>query len=251
MCATDGKNIKRAIVINGSPKKENSTTLRVTRAFVNGLCDGAETECEYVNISDMNISPCRGCLSCWGRTEGSCVIKDDDVENIKNKILTADYVIESYPLYFFGMPGIMKVFTDRMLGMMSTYNGRPPANGTSLHGIRNHRDGQKLVVVSSCAYSDTEFVYDSLIKQYDFICGNGNYTAILCPQLLTVAKLGTPSRMARYLKKFEDAGRLFAQNGELTKEQLQALAQPPFSDETYRMLLDKFWENQKNGIDND
>ena len=66
-----------------------------------------------------------------------------------------------------------------------------------------------------------------------------------------MSKLGTPSRLTRYLKKFEDAGRSFAINGKLTDEELKALAQPPFSEETYRVLLDKFWENQKNGDDND
>ena len=252
MNVTGGKNIKKAIILNGSPKKENSATLQVAHAFVNGLCENTPIECEYVNISELNVKPCCGCLSCWGRTEGSCVIRDDDIEAIKGKILAADYVIESFPLYFFGMPGTMKVFTDRMLGMMRTYNGRPPENSqVSVHGIRNRREGQKFVLISSCAYSDTEFVYDSLLKQYDFICGKGNYTAILCPQLFTMSKLGTPSRLTRYLKKFEDAGRSFAINGKLTDEELKALAQPPFSEDTYRVLLDKFWENQKNGDDND
>lgn len=246
--ATD-MNIKKAVILNGSAKKEESTTLSVTQAFVKGLCSRANVDCEYINIADLNIKPCMGCLSCWGRTEGTCVIRDDDIAAIKNKILSADYVIESYPLYFFGMPGIMKVFTDRMLSMLKTYVGQSfdKNSSSSVHGIRRHRAGQKLILISSCAYSDSEFVYDSLLTQYDFICGKGNYTAILCPQLQTMAKLGTPARWERYLKKFEDAGAAFAVEGKLTDEQLQVLAQPPFSQETYRVLLDKFWESQKRG----
>ncbi len=243
----DGGKTKKAIVLNGSPKKERSATLSVARAFVSGMSAKTALDCEYINIADLDIKPCLGCLSCWGRTEGECVIKDDDAEAVKNKIQNADYVIESYPLYFFGMPGIMKVFTDRMLGMMKTYTGRNERDGASVHGIRFPREGRKLVLVSSCAYSDAAFVYDALLKQYDFICGKGNYTPILCPQLFTMSKLGTPPRMARYLKKFEDAGAKFEEFGSLTDEELKDLAKPPFSAETYALLLDKFWESEKKG----
>ena len=105
----------RVLLLNGSPRKEKSCTIRVAHKFVDGLRAEGDCEVEEINISDCRITPCLGCLSCWGRTEGECVIKNDDIPMLKEKILAADVIIESYPLYFFGMPGIMKVFTDRML----------------------------------------------------------------------------------------------------------------------------------------
>ena len=107
--------MKKILVLNGSPKKEHSATLNVTKAFADGMLSTGNYEIEYINLSDLNIKPCTGCLSCWGRTEGECIIKNDDISKIKEKILNADVFIESYPLFFFGMPGTMKVFTDRML----------------------------------------------------------------------------------------------------------------------------------------
>ena len=235
---------KTVLVLNGSPKKQGSSTLAVTRAFVDGMCSYAPMECEYIDIADLRIEPCRGCLSCWSRDDGMCVIRNDDIARIREKIENTDYVIESYPLYFFGMPGIMKVFTDRMLGMMKTYTGATES-GASVHGIRRERPDQKFAIISSCAYSNAEFVYDSLIKQYDFICGKDNYTAILCPQLFTMTELGTPQRFSRYLKKYEDAGREYAERGALSEERLSELSKPPFSEETYKILLDKFWQKRK------
>lgn len=38
--------------------------------------------------------------------------------------MECDIFIESYPLYFFGMPGTMKLFTDRMMPFMCTYEGQ-------------------------------------------------------------------------------------------------------------------------------
>ena len=88
--------MKKILVLNGSPKKEKSATLNVTKAFVDGMLSTNKYETEYVNLSDLNIKPCTGCLSCWGRTEGECVIKNDDILPFKEKVLNADVFIESF-----------------------------------------------------------------------------------------------------------------------------------------------------------
>lgn len=176
----DYLDVAKILVLNGSPHKSASTTMAVTNAFVKGMCEGGEYESEIINISDLNVTPCMGCLSCWARTEGECVIKNDDMPAVKKRIEEADIIIESYPLYFFGMPGQMKLFTDRLLSMMCTYRGqKPPENGESFHGIRNPKTGQKLVLISGCAYSESESVYDSLLKEYECICGkNGKLSHV-------------------------------------------------------------------------
>lgn len=236
----------KILVLNGSPHKEKSTTMVVTNAFIKGLNMSQKYNVEYINISDLNIKPCVGCLSCWGKTEGECIIKDDDITLIKAKVMDADIIIESFPLYFFSMPGTVKVFTDRMLSMMKTYKGQQsPENGESYHGLRYTEKKHKFIVVSSCAYSSAEGVYASLLSQLDCICGKDNYTPIFCPQLKTLVDLNKPVRAQRYLSKFVDAGKLFDENGFLDEATRQSLANPPFSIDTYKILLDGFWQNQK------
>ena len=236
----------KVLVINGSPHKEKSTTMVVTNAFIKGLNMSQKYSVEYINVSNLDIKPCIGCLSCWGKTEGECVIKDDDIPLIKTKVLDADIIIESFPLYFFSMPGTMKVFTDRMLSMMKTYKGQQiPENGESYHGLRYPDQKRKFVVISSCAYYSTEGVYSSLLSQLDCICGKDNYTPILCPQLKTLVDLNKPARTDRYLSKFIEAGRAFDENGFIDEVMLNSLSNPPFSLDTYKVLLDGFWQNQK------
>ena len=73
---------KKVLILNGSPKGENSSTLKATKAFVEGIIEGDSSyEAEYVWISDLNIKPCLGCLSCWGRTPGECVINNGALKN--------------------------------------------------------------------------------------------------------------------------------------------------------------------------
>lgn len=238
---------KKILVLNGSPRRGASCTMLVTEAFVDGIRSVCRCDVETVNLSDLKITPCTGCLSCWGRTEGECVIKNDDIPALKEKIGQADIFIESFPLYFFGMPGQMKVFCDRMLSMMLTYKGQnPPADGESFHGLRTPREGRKFVVISSCAYTKTDAVYDPLLKQLDCICGRDKYLPILVPQLFTLAKLDAEARKKRFLNKFTEAGRLFGEQGTLSGEALANLSKPPFAEETYKVLLNGFWQSEKN-----
>ena len=239
---------KKVLILNGSPKGNNSSTFKATKAFVEGIIlADSDYEAEYVWINDLNIKPCLGCLSCWGRTPGECVIKNDDASVMIKKIMECDIFIESYPLYFFGMPGTMKLFTDRMMPFMCTYEGqKAPLDGQSFHGIRFDVSNKKFVVISSCAYTEATNIFDSLLTQYDAICGKGNYTAILCPQLKTLIELKTGDREERFLNKFKEAGSNFIKNGVLSEEELTILKKPPFSLGAYKVLLNNFWTEQKN-----
>ncbi len=240
-------NEKYILVLNGSPKNEKSCTLQATKAFLKGISESIPCKIEVISLSSLHILPCQGCLSCWGKTEGKCIIQNDDIENVKQKIEKCDLFIESFPLHFFGMPGTLKVFTDRMMSMLCTYKGQtPPRDGTSFHGIRNPHSNRKLMIISSCAYSQAEEVYEPLLKQYDFICGRNNYQAILCPQLKTLLELGPNARFERYFKRLEDAGKEFSTNWFLSEETLKNLSLPPFSNSTYQLFLNNFWEGEKN-----
>ena len=86
---------KRILVLNGSPKREKSTTMTVTRAFVQGIEETLGAQTEYIHLSDLHIKPCMGCLSCWAK-DGECVIQTDDILMMKEKIENADIFIESY-----------------------------------------------------------------------------------------------------------------------------------------------------------
>lgn len=239
--------VKKILILNGSARGAASCTLTVAKAFAEGMTEAEGYETELINVSDLKILPCTGCLSCWAKEDGECVIQSDDIPAVKEKILRADAVISAYPLYFFGMPGVMKTFTDRMLGMMCTYRGQlPPEHGESFHGLRYPMPGKKFILIASCAYTNAEAVFEPLLKQYDCICGRENYTAILCPQLFTLVKANSPARIKRYYAGVTAAGKSFVQNGGLSAEELARLSRPPFSEEVYKVLLEGYWQSRKN-----
>ena len=173
---------KKILVMVASPKRERSGTLIPTKAFVEGLEQNGDYETEYIFIDKMNIKPCRGCLSCWGREDGSCFMKDDDVPMIREKLINSDIVIWSFPLFLFGVPGQMKVLMDRIVGMVHPYMGQKlkegaNAMGTPLHGLQFQKEGQKIILLSSCAWMDLDVVYEPVRKQFDIILGSANARA--------------------------------------------------------------------------
>ena len=97
----------KTLVINGSPRAEISGTLKITRAFLEGCAEILKFETEYLHLDGYTFSGCRGCFSCWERTPGQCILKDD-MGPMRVKYIGSDLIVWSFPLYFFGVPSKMK-----------------------------------------------------------------------------------------------------------------------------------------------
>ena len=96
-------------------------------------------------------------------------------------IKESDVIIESFPLYFYGMPSQLKAVTDRCLALAEPYMGTRSDDGQTFNKMRDPSIFEKkFVIISSCGYVELEPVYPALLAQYDLICGGRDrYTAIL------------------------------------------------------------------------
>ena len=90
----------KVLVLNGSPKGERSNTYRLTGAFLDGLRQVQQAEVEVLEVGKLHLLPCRGCFACWSKTPGKCVLQDD-MAGVIEKLLAADLLIWSFPLYYF------------------------------------------------------------------------------------------------------------------------------------------------------
>lgn len=231
----------KVLVLNGSPRAERSNTLKVTEAFLEGFPDG--TQSEIVHVYKQNIKPCIGCFSCWTKTPGECVITDD-MRGILRKTEEADVIIESFPLYFFGMPGGFKSMTDRCLPLMKTYLGSDDKDGTqSFHELRNEKMREKkLVLISTCGYVKTAPMYPALLAQFDMICGEGNYTAIFCSEGELFGYDGLAERQKNgYLADVKKAGAEFAEKGGLSEETKSRLSKIVLSPAGFEKIVRAHW----------
>lgn len=121
------------IAINGSPKAEGNTyqALKiVTEAIEN---EGISTE--IIHIGNKSIRGCIACGWCYEHKNEKCVF-DDDVNEIIQKLKTADGIIIGSPVYYASISGTMKSFLDRTFYVAS-------ANG----GLFRHKVGASVAAV--------------------------------------------------------------------------------------------------------
>ncbi len=106
-------------ILMGSPNRNGSTNILV-KEFTRGA-EEAGHMVEVVDVCHANIHPCIGCVTCG--YEGPCVQKDD-VEEIRQKLLSSDMVVFATPLYYYGMSAQLKIVIDRFCAYNSSLNSR-------------------------------------------------------------------------------------------------------------------------------
>jgi multimeric flavodoxin WrbA/putative sterol carrier protein len=237
------------LVLNGSPKGAKSNTLKVTNAFLEGLSSENNHSIDIIRVYKSNIEHCLGCFSCWTKTPGKCIIKDDMSELIE-KYINADVVLWSFPLYYFGMPSKIKAFLDRLLPtslpVMSINEDE-----TSGHPPRYDLSHQRHILISTCGFYSKKDNYTALLQQFD-IMFKDSLTTILCPEgeLLNIPQLS--GRINEYLSHVRKAGDEFNRKGQFTDDTRNKLNELLYPPEAYVEMANASWEiNESDDNNND
>lgn len=108
---------KKVVIISSSPRKGgNSDTMAAE--FLRGAVEVGNTV-EKINIRDMELKFCIGCLSC--QRTGKCVLKDG-MNELYDTVQHADILVFATPVYYYGMTGQLKTFLDRLNPLFSKDN---------------------------------------------------------------------------------------------------------------------------------
>lgn len=231
------------LLINGSPKGKGSNTYKLSTAFIEGIKEKTVSECvvEEIQVNRLDLKPCLGCFSCWNKTPGQCVIKDD-MQEVLDKLLWADVTIWSFPLYYFNVPSGLKNLIDRQLPMVLPFMESDVESGS--HPGRYDMSGKKSVLISTCGFYTARGNYDSVLHMFNHLLGEKNYETIFCGQgeLFRVPELS--KRTEEYLESVKKAGMEYIDGGitEKTKSELNTLLYPR---ETFEAMADASWGVEK------
>lgn len=104
---------KKIVAVNGSPHGKAGNTHLMLKMLADRLSPEG-FDFEEVLLQDKQIGYCQGCGLCIEK--GKCW-QSDDHRQITEKLLEADGIILASPVYFLHVPGQMKTFLDRCLGL--------------------------------------------------------------------------------------------------------------------------------------
>lgn len=100
--------------ISGGSKNGNNDAM-CKEALIGAKEAGAEIE--FINLNELHIEHCTGCTACvmslMSGKGGMCPIKDD-FEWLRDKMMDADGIVWSIPIFEKGASGLFRTITDRM-----------------------------------------------------------------------------------------------------------------------------------------
>jgi len=218
----------KILVLNGSPKAK-SDTFRLTDAFLKGMNKKREHEIHVIDVIRKNIAPCKGCFGCWQRTDGRCVIQDDQNE-ILDLYRDSDVIIWSFPLYCYAMPSHLKAVLDRTIPLVRMAMVQLP-DGTVRHKPLADFSRMHTLVISGCGFPDWEGNFAGLRTMCKTCFGNPDMVCVPETPLMNVPEAAPVADLL--LKRFEQAGEEYAAALTLSPETVAALETPMIPKEDY------------------
>ena len=100
---------KKVLILSGSPRKGGNSEL-LCDEFMRGAVESGN-EVEKIRIATKKVALCSACYYCRDNG-GKCVHKDDMAE-ILQKMIDADVLVLSSPVYFYSVDAQLKAVIDR------------------------------------------------------------------------------------------------------------------------------------------
>ncbi len=234
----------KILAINGSPRGRRSNTDRILQPFLEGAREaGAETETVY--LKDLNINPCLGCFTCWTKTPGVCVHKDD-MAALLPKVRQADVVVYATPLYVFTVSGLMKDFMDRLLPLADPHIVQRGAHYTHPPRYTDGPSVRRVVLISNCGFPERHH-FSGLVETFRCYTDDPD-TELAATILCAGGELLAHSTLAESLRWYTDAARRagweFVTYGYILPETQAVLDTPLAEPEVYARMANGWWDSQ-------
>ncbi|MFH1877875.1 MAG: flavodoxin family protein [Candidatus Omnitrophota bacterium] len=227
---------------NGSPRGERGNTHVMIEAFMEGAAK-AGAEVENIPLVKKNIKHCMGCFSCWTKTPGKCVIKDD-MADLLERYIKSDIVIYATPLYVDYVTGIMKDFMDRKIPIVCP-EFEKDKTGETRHKKR-YGKYPSIIMMSNCGFPEA---------------GQFEVLRIFCERMARNSKAKVIAQIYRsqggllkeedpdikpLIEKYKDllrkAGEETVKNGRLSPETKDALERPIIPEDEYAREVNQSWK---------
>jgi len=109
----------KIFLLDGHPEANQEGYDSYLRALVNSLTSKNHV-IKKSSIREQTIKFCTGCWSCWLKTPGECIFKDDS-QAICRDYLNADFVLFASPIIMGFTSALLKKAQDKMIPLVHPY----------------------------------------------------------------------------------------------------------------------------------
>ena len=227
----------KILALNSSPRTggQSKTELMLSHLVLGMQEAGAEVE--IVNLHEKKIKYCIGCYTCWTKTPGKCLHKDDMTTELFPKWLDADVAVYATPLYNFTLNAEMKAFIERTLPFLEPFFEQ--RGNRSAHPLRH--TPPDAVVLSVAGFIEMS-VFDQLSQYVQFLFGRHNKLLAELYRPAAESLSMDEAKKERVLSATVQAGRELVNSKKVLAETLNIIQQPVVDFETFALNGNTFWK---------
>jgi len=206
-------------------------------ALVKGMRD-AGAEVETIRLRRKKVKNCIGCFTCWTKTPGVCVQKDDMTTEIFPKWLEADLAVYATPLYHYTVNATMKTFIERTLPVVEPFLHR--LGDATSHPPRYRVP--RAVVLSVAGFPETS-VFAQLSSYMNFLLRKVLVAEIYRPgaEMMSLPHLSETTN--GILEATVQGGRELVQSMQISKETMESITRPISDDfDSVAKMANLFWK---------
>jgi multimeric flavodoxin WrbA len=227
----------KVLALNSSPRGEGQSKTEMILNQVVGGMRQAGAEVEVVNLRQKTIRNCVGCFTCWTKTPGICIHKDDMTQELFPKWLEADMAVYATPLYHFTMTASMKAFIERTLPVLEPFFELKKDRTT--HPLRHKVP--KAVWMSVAGFPEMP-IFDQLSSYVRFLFRDGLLAEIYRPAAEGLARMPLTGRRDEILTALTSAGKELVQSQKVSDETLSRITQPLGIEATFTQMGNLMWK---------
>ena len=229
----------KVLAVNSSPRSDaDSYTAMMLNSLVEGMRE-ADAEVEVVKLREKKIRNCIGCMTCWTKTPGRCVHKDDMTAELFPKFLACDLIVYASPLYYHTVNAAMAAFMERTLPAATPFFEQGE-DGKTYHPLRYKLPAS--VLLSVCGFPESS-EFDAMLEFFIRTRHqDARPVATICragASLLSVPQLA--ARASDVLDATREAGRELVKNLKIPPETLARITQPLSDVKAFGKMGNIYW----------
>lgn len=227
----------KILALNSSPRMDSHSKTKLLLCALTEGMSRAGGNVERVDLRRKNIQPCIGCFTCWTRTPGACVQKDDMSNELFAKWMDAELIVYATPVYHWTINALMKTFIERTLPGTEPFFVKDGERWK--HPLR-HKD-HRYVALAVAAFPEDE-VFSQVSSYFRFVFGEQLVAEIYRSTSEMIVQPSYRGMLDDILNATERAGEELVRSLAVTPETRARIMQPVGDFESFAQVGNAMWK---------